>query len=388
MNLLFINYTFPKENSGGTERALSCIADYLRKEYKIKVFVCYFEGERCKSSLYKDSIKYSNRKSLDQLETFINYYDINTVINFKKTLPSEITTLLKKKAIYLISSLRYAPNDAISKISTIMEIKKSNNFKYLLKKHFKKLYFLYVVYKSKKEIIKTFDNSNKYVLTSSYYLTEIFEGLLEKDKLNKIVIIPNMLSFQHKINKKEIDSKMNRILFVGRLEEKSKRLSITINLWKKLLDENIIEQWEFDIIGDGSDREYYEELVLRNDIKKINFYGKLDPLEYYLRSKIFLMTSSAEGFPNVLLEALQFGCVPVVFNSFASAKDIIENGSNGIIVENNNHQNYYNSVLTLVKNQNLLNQMALNGIKSSKRFYPSIVGELWYNILKENKIHD
>jgi glycosyltransferase involved in cell wall biosynthesis len=388
VNLLFINYTFPKENNGGTERALSCIADYLCKEYKIKVFVCYFEGERGESSLYTDSIKYSNRKSLDQLETFINYYQINTVINFKKTLPSEITTLIKKRSIYLISSLRYAPNDSISKISTIMEIKKSNNLKYLLKKHFKKLYFLYVVHKSKREIIKTFDKSNKYVLTSSYYLTEIFEGLLEKDKLNKIAIIPNMLSFQHRIKVDDIDSKMNRILFVGRLEEKSKRLSIGINLWKKLISENNLEQWEFDIVGDGGDREYYENLILRNNIKKINFYGKLDPIEYYLRSKIFLMTSSAEGFPNVLLEALQFGCVPVVFNSFASLKDIIENGSNGIIVENNNYQNYYYSILTLIKNQNLLNQMALNGINSSKRFYPSIIGELWHNILKENKIHD
>lgn len=388
MNILFVNYTFPKENSGGTERALSNIAKYLNKKHQIKVFACYFEGDNYLSALFEDSIKYMGVESIGKLEKFINDNNVKIVINFKKILPSEIKKLFNKYSIYIISSLRYAPNDAISKISTILDYKMHRDFKLSIKKHLKKIYIMYVDYISKKQIKDTFNNSHKYVISSLYYLPEIMKTVKRKDIVDKISIIPNMLSYEYDIRKEEIDSKINRILFVGRLEEKSKRLSIAINIWKKLIEENNLEQWEFDIIGEGSDREKYENMVISGDIKNINFYGKIDPFYFYLKSKIFLLTSSAEGFPNVLLEAQQFGCVPVVFNSFASLKDIIEDNSNGFIVENNNIQAYYSTVLTLMKNPVLLNKMAVNGTKSSKKYSTTYVGELWSQLLIRKNIHE
>ena len=35
----------------------------------------------------------------------------------------------------------------------------------------------------------------------------------------------------------------------------------------------------------------------------------------------------------VLVEAMQYGCVPIVLNSYAAVKDIVHNGENGVVVE-------------------------------------------------------
>ena len=50
------------------------------------------------------------------------------------------------------------------------------------------------------------------------------------------------------------------------------------------------------------------------------------------RAPILCMTSNYEGFPMVLVEAMQYGCVPFAFDSFPSLYDIINDGINGVIV--------------------------------------------------------
>ena len=50
---------------------------------------------------------------------------------------------------------------------------------------------------------------------------------------------------------------------------------------------------------------------------------------------IFLMTSSAEGWPMVLMEAAQMGTPVVAMDSFGSLHDMVKDGENGRIVPNN-----------------------------------------------------
>ena len=61
--------------------------------------------------------------------------------------------------------------------------------------------------------------------------------------------------------------------------------------------------------------------------------GKQSPQSYYLNSSIFLMTSDYEGWGMTITEAQQFGCIPIVLNTFASLQDLIANGENGFIVD-------------------------------------------------------
>ncbi|RGN76255.1 glycosyltransferase [Segatella copri] len=65
----------------------------------------------------------------------------------------------------------------------------------------------------------------------------------------------------------------------------------------------------------------------------LTFEGFQSPIEYYKRASIICMTSSFEGFPMVLVEAMQFGCVPIAFDSFEAIRDVIIPEKTGELVK-------------------------------------------------------
>ena len=80
------------------------------------------------------------------------------------------------------------------------------------------------------------------------------------------------------------------------------------------------------------------------------------------------MTSKYEGWPMVLMEGQQMGVVPIVYNSFESLTDIINDGVNGIIIPNNNIKLFVEKLKNLMQNTSERHMMAENAIMNSKRF--------------------
>lgn len=72
---------------------------------------------------------------------------------------------------------------------------------------------------------------------------------------------------------------------------------------------------ELIILGDGEERESLEQLAKELSVeKRIHFLGQVDnPFKYIKKSDLFISTSSVEGFPNVILEAML--CKTVVISS-------------------------------------------------------------------------
>ena len=64
--------------------------------------------------------------------------------------------------------------------------------------------------------------------------------------------------------------------------------------------------------------------MAENDIKNIYFEGNKNPLPYYQKASVFLMTSALEGWGLTITEAQQFGVVPVAFDSYPSLHEVIE----------------------------------------------------------------
>ncbi len=79
----------------------------------------------------------------------------------------------------------------------------------------------------------------------------------------------------------------------------------------------------------------------------------------YSALDLYLMTSVAENFPLVLLEALACG-VPVLSFSTGGIPEIISHGVNGLIVEYCNQVEFCRALLALSKNRQLLRYFALN----------------------------
>ena len=94
------------------------------------------------------------------------------------------------------------------------------------------------------------------------------------------------------------------------------------------------------------------------------------------------MTSHIEGWPMTLLEAQQYGCIPIVFNTFAALPEIIENNVNGYIIEKYNEKLFSKTIITLMGSIPLREKLFHNCQNNCLRFSPSAVGDKWDFLLK------
>ena len=157
-------------------------------------------------------------------------------------------------------------------------------------------------------------------------------------------------------------------------------MHLAIDIWREICKDSQYDDWSFDIVGSGKDLDEFKHRVIKQKIPRITFYGQQNPENYYRESAIFLMTSWREGWPMTLNEAAQMGCVPIVFDSFASVRDIIEDGKNGYLIPPFDKQRYVNKLKELMSNDVLRKSMAIEAVKMSRRFTPDIILEKWRNL--------
>lgn len=134
---------------------------------------------------------------------------------------------------------------------------------------------------------------------------------------------------KHIIDQKEYESPYN-FCFIGRLED-AKGVQRIIDAFTSFKHHKMIGR--IDMIGDGDKREYYEKQVLDNELP-IKFHGFLprhEVFEIYKKAHFLMLPSTAsEGFPKVIAEAMNFGCIPIVSDVSSIGQYI--NSSNGYIV--------------------------------------------------------
>ena len=118
--------------------------------------------------------------------------------------------------------------------------------------------------------------------------------------------------------------------FVGRLEDE-KGVQRIIDAVTNLGNLNRIEK--IHLIGNGAKRKVYEEQVQAQNLP-IQFHGFLSRTEVfniYRASHFLLLPSTAsEGFPKVIAEGMNFGCIPIVSDVSSIGQYI--NSENGFIV--------------------------------------------------------
>lgn len=261
-------------------------------------------------------------------------------INYNKY---KVDLILEEKKGTLLSK--------VNKNVLIKELKVSNNKNKIIRKSInltRKLIFKILEYKnydfsccyttysysSNKLALIASNNSSIYIHSDYKYVykkKEDFKAFFDTrniSKFNKIIFVSNeaKLSFisEYKnleskclvinnfINTKEILTKSQEkialkkpknnklFVFVGRLDDSSKKLTRALNLVKEIKD---IELW---IIGDGPDRKIYENYSMTNNIEdRVKFIGKKEnPYPYMKDADYIVLTSDYEGFPVTYLEAL------------------------------------------------------------------------------------
>lgn len=180
------------------------------------------------------------------------------------------------------------------------------------------------------------------------------------------------------INKKKSISRENIVLSVGRLI-KTKHHDELIRLFVKINEPG----WRLVIVGGNAlkqkNLEHLQALIsVLNAEDTVFLAGSREDVEnFYRKSKIFAFTSSSEGFPNVIGEAMSSGLPVVAFNCIAGPSEMIKDGVNGYLVPLFDYETFKTKLAGLMRDEQLRSRMSIEAIMIHNRFSKETISEIF-----------
>ena len=126
-----------------------------------------------------------------------------------------------------------------------------------------------------------------------------------------------------------------------------KDFSLLVDVAQTMVQNN--DTVDFVLAGDGPERAMLEERVGRYGMtERFKFLGhQEDMVTFYTGLDLYINTSVHEGLPMSVLEAMSYG-VPSIVPKVGGFPEIIENGVDGILVENRNSEMFAHRILPLL----------------------------------------
>lgn len=223
-------------------------------------------------------------------------------------------------------------------------------------------------------------SKTKLLRNLAYRKVDTIISLTEEDKSKLIKInqntevIYNPIIYKEKVkNRRE-----NVVITMGRLD-KMKGVDRLIRVWSKI-EKNV--DYRLEIYGEGEEEKELKKLIAELKLENVELKGYTkDVDEVMSKSKIYAMTSHIEGLPMVLLEALSSGLPCISYDIETGPKEIIINGENGFLIENNKEDLYAEKLLELMTNLKLQKKLRDSSVKSIKKFDISEILVKWRKVL-------
>ncbi|MEO6287011.1 MAG: glycosyltransferase [Dyadobacter sp.] len=387
-NILFFQRSCSPAD-GGVPR----VTDIISKELTSRGYRCFYVYDSNENPLYADEskLKISLNDSYGVQEElildFIIQNQINVLVCQNTYLPNYIKLFQKIRKLYpthpFYTFLHASPDYWQSSFRTPNRKPSVKSLKEVAKTFLKKIiYPFYNPYISSTSAL--YQLSDKFVLLSDSFIDSFREIYSVIEKEHKLTSIPNPLTFANNISQAQLLGKEKIVLIVSRLEEEQKKISVALDIWKRI-SQQYDHGWKLLIVGSGPDENQYKKIVSDNKLTNVTFLGHQDDVRtYYERASIFLMTSIWEGLPMSLLEAQQNGVVPVVFDNFSAIYDVVTNAKNGFIIQQNDADAFRISLVNLMQDDSLRYKMASNSVQNSNRYHVvNIVNEWEEQLLKE-----
>lgn len=197
----------------------------------------------------------------------------------------------------------------------------------------------------------------------------------------------NIQVIANPINSNLINNVLNEniVLSVGRLIN-SKHHDELIRIFVR----SYVPGWRLLILGDESlnqnNKPKLEKLIKElNAEHKVELLGKIKDVEkFYSKSKIFAFTSSSEGFPNVIGEAMSAGLPVIAYDCIAGPSEIIEHGNNGFLIPLFDEKQFAKKLKELMLNETLRKFMSENALLTSKKFTIDKICDEYFNFITLN----
>ncbi|CAM4182199.1 glycosyltransferase involved in cell wall biosynthesis [Paenibacillus endophyticus] len=350
-NLLFI---IPGLSAGGAERSLINLLTQLDFEkYHVDLFM--FSPKGIFLELLPEQVKV-----LPLPETYSQFV--------KPILPAVSRLLWRRNAKLVYSRIMYSYKNRISGNTSVKEQESwkyiSCSFATLEKKYDiaiaflekSSIYFCAEKVKADKKIgwvhndydmlgmnphfDQNYFNKLDYIVTVSeecrLILQQRFPNQKEKVKVIYNIVSPTIIKGLANMVSEDVYSRKNDeivILSIGRLHPQ-KGFEHALRAAKRLLDSGYLFQWN--IIGEGEERAMLMELIdslgLSNHVKLLGL--RSNPYPYIKQADIYAQTSIYEG-KAIAIDEAKILNKPIVITNFSTAKDQLEDGIEGLIVEMN-----------------------------------------------------
>lgn len=175
-----------------------------------------------------------------------------------------------------------------------------------------------------------------------------------------------------------------KIISVGYLAS-IKGFDMLIDVAKKVLPQ--YPEWSWDIYGEGDMRMQLQESIDRLQLQKqLHLMGYHENLnELYKEYGFYVMTSRAEGFGMVLMEAQKSGLPIVSFDIPCGPSDTIINEKNGYLIPPFDKDEMARKILELIQNVDLRIQFSQNADCCHREMQNEYILEAWHSMLADGK---
>lgn len=361
----------------GMSMMISQKVNYLAENTDNQIYIVLTEHPE-KESIYKLSDKVHVKwlvVNFDDLDTMplyrkIFYYFIKQwkykrlLTHYMMELRPDITVSIARREINFINKIK----DGSRKIAEI---------------HFSRTYYRQFNNKCFPAFVNKWI-SKKWVgeLIDNLKLLDRFVVLTEEDshnwsELSNVVVIPNFVSSMP--HQKSV-CKNKRVVAAGRYSYQ-KGFDLLIRAWKSV--NKVHPDWSLDIYGAGNHDAYQKMANDEGLSSSLCCHPAVSNIyEIYAQSSIFVLSSRYEGFCLVILEAMGAGLPVVSFTCPCGPKDVIDNGKNGLLVNNGDVADLANKICYLIEHDNERAIMGRNAILYSERYNKGIVMQKWIDLFE------
>lgn len=341
-------------SGGGIERASSLMANYFASKGENVVLLSLYDNKYVFDIDHRiEHINLSYRESKNRILRIINTtYAIRKAV--KKIKPSVVLSYGEyvNSSTILATRLLNIPVIVSDRLSPLFSLGKIYDF-------VKKMTYRYA------------DGCIAQTETSKLILSG-------KTKMKNIIVIPNPVNI---IEKVECDQK-NQIVTVGRISpEKGQRY--LIEAFSKLKEKD----WNLLIVGGYKKQQCFDDvknLAIELGVQdRVTFCGRKSDFSKELsESKIFVLPSLSEGYPNALIEAMSVPMACISSDCVAGPKDAIQDGVNGLLVPIKDSDALCQAIEKLINNEELRKEMAKNAYSIREKLAKEKVAQQYLDYVK------
>lgn len=234
---------------------------------------------------------------------------------------------------------------------------------------------------------KYIDCKNNFLVISNA-TGSFFQKVLPK-RARKISMLHNAIDVSKFSRKKPLNNFKDRkikLINIGRFTTYKNQIFL-VKVIKLIVDHGYDTELLF--LGDGDEKGKVQDLVKKLELtQQVCFKGFVDDVQHYLwDSDVYVHSAYHEPLGLVLLEAMAAG-LPVVTLDGKGNRDIMENGINGFLLENENEEEFSRKIIDLFEDKELYKRMSKNAVSYAKKYdiveYTDELIKLYKSFIKDN----